>query len=236
MKSGHVGSAAPESFRVDASKKALRVWPWLAAIATGLLYRACFAPFDQAWFCWFALTPLLCAVWFSGEEAKRRWLRDLLLGYVAGLAFFWSVFSWLTTVTVPGWIIVGIYMAVYPAAFAWLCGMLRPKERPVVEKPLTGLDAVTRRIAEKRAAAAGVEIPTLNAPSPLSNSPWLSSVGNLRLAFLLASAWVATEMLRGTVFSGWGWNMLGSALHGQWALIQIVEYTGVPGCRSSSRS
>ena len=193
------------------------------------MYRACFAPFDQAWLCWIALTPLLTAVWFSGSDAKRRWLRDLLLGYVAGLAFFWPVFSWLTTVTVPGWIIVGIYMAIYFAGWAWLCGRLRPRHRPAVEKQPTGLDAVTRRLAEKRAAASGTQLPTLPPPSPLSNSPWLSSISNLRLAFLLASAWVAAEMLRGVVFSGWGWNMLGSALHGQWALIQIVEFTGVPG-------
>ena len=44
---------------------------------------------------------------------KRRWLRDLLLGYVAGVIFFWGVFSWLHTVTVPGLILVGLYMGVY---------------------------------------------------------------------------------------------------------------------------
>ena len=77
---------------MDFAKKALRIWPWLAAITSGFLYRGCFAPFDQAWLCWIALTPLLAAVWFSGAEAKRRWLRDLLLGYTAGLTFFWGVF------------------------------------------------------------------------------------------------------------------------------------------------
>jgi apolipoprotein N-acyltransferase len=214
---------------VNGAQRALRLWPWLAAIASGLLYRACFAPFDQAWLCWVALTPLLCAVWFSGADSKRRWLRNLLLGYVAGLVFFWSVFSWLTTVTVPGWIIVGIYMGVYMAGWAWLCGMLRPSDRGPAPKQPTGLDAVSRRVAEKRAAASGVQLPTLNEPSPLSNSEWLSSIKNLRVGLLLASAWVATEMLRSVVFSGWGWNSLGSALHAQWFMIQIVEFTGVPG-------
>jgi apolipoprotein N-acyltransferase len=65
-------------------KRALRFWPWLAAIASGLMFRACFAPFDQAWLCWIALTPLMAAVWFSGEDAKRPRLRHLLLGYVPG--------------------------------------------------------------------------------------------------------------------------------------------------------
>lgn len=224
---------------MTARTTALRLWPWLAAITSGLLYRACFAPFNQAWLCWIALTPLLAAIWFSDVQLnRRRWLRDLLLGFVTGATFFWGVFSWLTTVTVPGLILVGLYMGNYVAAWAWLCGRLRPR---AVVKQVTGLDAVTQRLAEKRAAAAKLPgIPIGNAADPLEfgqlpidpalkNSPWLSSWSNLRLAFLLASAWVTIEVLRGMIFSGWGWNTLGHALHAQWALIQIAEFTGVPG-------
>ena len=72
---------------MTAMRKALRYWPWLAAIFSGLLCTFCFPPFNQAWLCWFALTPLLAAVWFSGTDSKRRWLRDLNLGYLAGLVF-----------------------------------------------------------------------------------------------------------------------------------------------------
>ncbi len=225
----------------------LRFWPWLAAISTGLMSTACFAPFNLWWLCWVALTPLLTAVWFSGADWKRRWQRDLLLGYVAGLTFFWSVFSWLTTVTVPGWILVGLYMGVYFAMWTWFCGLLRPRPRaavePVVEKEPEGLDAVTRRLIEKRGASLSEETRRrlvrdmeeqvrFGAPAvdpALRNSPWLSNVRNVVLAFFIACAWVTVELLRANVFSGWGWNMLGSALHAQWALIQIVEYTGVAG-------
>lgn len=213
---------------MSAVRTALRLWPWLAAIATGLLYRACFAPFDQAWLCWVALIPLLAAVWFSGEGAKRRWLRDLLLGYVAGVVFFWGVFSWLTTVTVPGLILVGLYMGVYVAFWAWLGGVLRP--RPAAPKPLSGLAAVTERLEAKRAAErAGAELPPVPNELPQQASPWLSSWRNLLVGLLLASAWVAAESVRAVLFSGWGWNTLGSALHAQWALIQIVDLTGVAG-------
>src|SRR5205823_8577060 len=59
--------------------------------------------------------------------------------------------------------------------------------------------------------------------------PWLSSVNNLRLAFLLAAAWIAQEWLRSIDFSGWGWNTLGTALHAQLVLIQIAEFTGIAG-------
>jgi apolipoprotein N-acyltransferase len=221
---------------VARASKVLRLWPWLAAIATGLLCAGCFAPFNYDWLCWIALTPLLAAIWFSGGESKRRWARDLLLGYVAGLAFFWVVFSWLYTVTVPGMILVGIYMACYFAAWSWLCGLLRPGLRKVREKPVEGVDAVSRRLNEKYAAEHGSlpEIMTtsgseISPDSPARRSPWLSSINNLRLAFLLAAAWVAHEYLRGIVFSGWSWNALGSALHAKLVVIQIAEFTGVAG-------
>lgn len=176
-----------------------------------------------------ALTPLLCAVWFSGGDSKRRWLRHLSLGYVAGMTFFWGVFAWLQTVTVPGWFLVGAYMGVYLAIWAWLVGLLRPAPRK--PKPLEGLEAVTRRLEAKRAAERrGQSLGTELAPEPLPPpSAWLSSYQNLRLAILLAAAWVTLESIRASLFSGWGWNTLGSALHAQWALIQIVEFTGVPG-------
>ena len=113
-----------------------RLWPWLAAISSGLLYAACFAPVNQTWLCWVCLTPLIAAIWFSGGNSKRPWLRHIALGYVAGLTFFWSVLSWLTTVTVPGWILLQFYMAVYFAFWGWLCGMIRP--RPLTPAPTEG--------------------------------------------------------------------------------------------------
>ncbi len=193
-------------------RKALRCWPWLAAIATGLMCTGCFAPFHYWWLCWFALTPLLTAVWFSGSDSKWRPLRDFSLGYVSGITFFWGVFSWLTTVTVPGWILVGAYMGVYFALWSWICGRLRPAPRA----PIALAEAPKSWTAEP-------------GKSPLARSPWLRSTNNLGLAFLLAAAWTTQEMLRGIVFSGWGWNTLGSALHAQWPMIQIVEITGVAG-------
>jgi apolipoprotein N-acyltransferase len=197
---------------VDSFRKALRAWPWLAAILSGLLYTACFPPFNQGWLCWFALTPLLAAIWFSGENSKRRWLRDLALGYLAGLTFFWTVLSWLTTVTVLGWFLLQFYMAIYFAIWGWFCGLMRSR----IRRP----DAPRSKHAWPP--------PKPNESSSV-RSPWLSSVHNLSLAFVVAAAWVATEWLRGWVFSGWGWNGLGIALHTYWPIIQIAEFTGVAG-------
>src|SRR5205085_1362047 len=107
-----------------------RLWPWLAAILSGVLGAASLPPFDQTWLCWLALTPLIAAILFPGEKARRRWLR---------------------------------------------------------------------------------------------------SGHNLFLAVCLATAWTGLEWIRGWLFSGFGWNGLGIALHATWPMIQTAEFTGVAG-------
>ena len=175
-------------------RKALRFWPWLAAISAGLLCAACFPPFDQSWLCWIALTPLIAAVWFSGQNAKRRWIRNLLLGYVAGIVFFTTTVSWFGSLGVlyeNFWLrglslLLSLYLGVHFAFWTWFVGLIAPRD-------------------------------------------FLISHRNLRIAFLGASAWVTHEWVRGWLFSGFGWNGLGVALHGTWPLIQIAEFTGVTG-------
>ncbi|MFN2540592.1 MAG: apolipoprotein N-acyltransferase [Chthoniobacterales bacterium] len=170
------------------------LWPWLAAVASGLLCTACFPPFDIGGLCWIALTPLLAAIWFSGANSKRRWLRNLLLGYVAGVVFFTGAFSWLGALGdlyqsffLHGLsFLLSIYLGMHFAFWAWFVGLLRPTH-------------------------------------------FLSSWRNLAAAFLAASAWVTHEWVRGWLFSGFGWNGLGVALHDNWPLIQIAQFTGVTG-------
>jgi apolipoprotein N-acyltransferase len=194
-------------------KRITKFWPWLAAICSGFLYAACFPPFNLTWFCWIALIPLIAAIWFSGTESRHPWLRNLLLGYVAGLTFFWIVFSWLTTVTILGWFVLEFYMAIYIAIWAWFCGLVRP--RPKING--VGSGKWEQMLSQARTRATQPQ------------SPWTKSTNNLRLALLLAAAWTTLEWLRGWVFSGFGWNGLGVALHDNWPLIQIAELTGVAG-------
>lgn len=190
----------------------LRLWPWLAAILTGFLAAAAFPPFDQTWLAWLALVPLCATILYSGETVSRPWLRDLLLGYVAGLTFFWTCFFWITTVSVLGWFVLQFYLALYFAVWAWFCGLMRPRARKIVVR-----DKWSEMLARARPQSA-----------PLT-SPWVSSGHNLFLAMCLAAAWVGLEWIRGWLISGFGWNALGAALHGTWPLIQIAEFTGVAG-------
>ncbi len=174
--------------------KLIALWPWLAAILSGVLYACCFAPFNQSWLCWIALSPLVIAVWFSGQNSRHRWLRNLLLGYVAGMVFFTIVFGWLGSlgtlyqnVFLHGlsWLL-SIYLGVYLAFWAWFIGLIAPAN-------------------------------------------FLGSYRNLQSAFLAAAAWSTQEWVRGWLFSGFGWNELGAALHSQLVLIQVARFTGVAG-------
>lgn len=177
-----------------AANRLTNLWPWGAAVLSGLLGVLCFAPFDQSWLCWIALTPLTCAVWFSGRNSKRPWLRNLLLGYFAGIVFFTGTFAWLGSLGIlfdNFWLrglslLLSIYLGLYFAFWAWFVGLLAPRN-------------------------------------------FLGSTRNLLIAFLAASAWVALEWIRGWLFTGFGWNGLGVALHGNWPLIQVAEFTGVAG-------
>jgi apolipoprotein N-acyltransferase len=111
-----------------------RLWPWLAAITSGLLCTACFPPFNQDWLAWIALTPLIAATWFSGNKNRRIWLRNLVLGYVAGLVFFTAGFSWLGslgTLFDNVWLhglplLLSLYLALHWAFWGWFAGFIRP--------------------------------------------------------------------------------------------------------------
>lgn len=52
---------------------------------------------------------------------------------------------------------------------------------------------------------------------------------NLLAAALSASAWTAFEWLRGTLFTGFGWNSFGVAFHQNIPLLQITDVTGIGG-------
>ena len=189
------------------------LWPWLAAILSGLLGAATLPPFNQTWLCWIAVVPLTAAILFSADDTRLRWLRDFAWGYIAGLTFFWVTFFWLTSVTVLGWFVLQFYMAVYYGLWAVFCGLMRPRN----QSEIVVADKWSEMLAQARPQP------------PAASSPWLRSTHNLFLALTLAAAWVACEWIRGWLFSGFGWNGLGIALHATWPMIQIAEFTGVAG-------
>jgi apolipoprotein N-acyltransferase len=107
------------------------LWPWVAAAISGILLALCFPPAGLGGLVWVALIPLVAAVWFSQESGRREPLRLFALGYLAGLGYFGGSLHWIQTVSVPGWILVGLYLAVYPGLWAVFLGCVaRPRAAP----------------------------------------------------------------------------------------------------------
>ena len=63
----------------------------------------------------------------------------------------------------------------------------------------------------------------------LKPKTFTASWKNLLIALVAACAWTTHEWARGWLFGGFGWNGLGVALHSQFPMIQIAEFTGVAG-------
>ena len=185
----------------------VKLWPWAAAILSGVLLALCFPAWNIDNFIWFWAFPLLAALWFSGPNKGRPWRRawrGWWIGYVSGLAFFLINLSWLGEVSMGGAIALPAYLAVYFGfwgAFAATVGRWDMSEAGPAE---------------------GVKISSwqkMFAPS------WAV----LRASFLNGAMWCGLEWLRGVAFTGMGWNGLGVALHENLYLIQIVDIIGVSG-------
>lgn len=169
-----------------------KLWPWAAAVVSALMLAAAYPPFEQAWLCWLAFTPLICAIWFAPRGAKTNTLRAAAIGYLWGLIFFAITFSWITEVTGGGWVVLSLYFALYPAAWTAYLAVMIPRGKA-------------------------------------RDASFLLSGRNLGVTVAASGAWVGLEWVRGTLFSGFGWNNVGTALFEHIALIQIADLTGVGG-------
>lgn len=153
----------------------------ICAGLTGLGLTMGFAPFSQPLAGWLALIPLA----YYGQRQRPDLRTSVALGWFAGVTHFLTAFSWLTTVTVAGWVVLCAYLAIYPAL--WFVFWVR-----------------------------------LAGPA----SAVMTSGSNIFRAMAGASAWVVTEWLRGTVFTGFGWNTLGVSQGNQLILAQIADLGG----------
>ncbi|MGC3989426.1 MAG: hypothetical protein QM796_07060 [Chthoniobacteraceae bacterium] len=122
------------------------LWPWLAAVLSGVAVALAYAPWNQSWLVWIGLAPLLAAIWFGPQPEKRRGLYRLGLAYVTGVVYFWVAFLWITTVTVAGWALLPLYIALFIAPWGWIAGMAGDAEfrRQQTEKVLTNRPLATR--------------------------------------------------------------------------------------------
>lgn len=124
------------------------------------------------------------------------------LGYVFGLGHFVTCFAWLRTVTVAGPVLLGGFCALFPACWLWMGqALLRELQwGPEGLRPRVGNGAVAPRR--------------------------LGLAATLVLVAWLAASWAALEWVRGWLFSGFPWNLLGVS---QWQVGQVLPVSRLGG-------
>ena len=95
---------------------------WILAFLSGVALALCYAPVAWGDLCWVALVPLICAVWLIEPTARWNLPRLAGLGFVFGCAYFGGSLFWLTTLTVPGWVALTLYLSIYPAIWVAFLG------------------------------------------------------------------------------------------------------------------
>jgi apolipoprotein N-acyltransferase len=170
----------------------------------GLLLSAAYPGIGLAGAAWIAPgLILLSAVGREGWAAFR-------LGYLAGLVHYLSTLYWLLAMPftfhgipfAPGaaWLVLSAYCALYPAIWVWLCWKMMPPAAP----------NLPAREALDQFFAAGL----------LRRARW---------AFAAALIWVALEMARGRLLTGFPWNFLAVSQYKMLPFIQMTAVTGVYG-------
>ncbi len=179
------------------------------AVAAGLLWTAAFPKIDIAGFAWIAPGLIVAAALGSNGGERFR------LGYVAGLAHYLSMLYWLLLIPyrwlgIPfgpglGWLALGAFLSLFPAAWVWLVTPVQPPERSLSETaratPSEGLGGIMPR-------------------------NWFLRLG---WSFGGAAAWVAWEMLLARILGGFPWDVLGVSQYRMTPLIQVSSITGVYG-------
>jgi apolipoprotein N-acyltransferase len=179
------------------------------AVLAGLALAASFPKFDAAGLAWIA--PGLILFCAAGQPRRMAFR----IGYIAGLAHYLASLYWLLFIPFPAgavvaWLALSAYLALYPAAWVWICWNLFPA-------------GYGRR--EDQTAALGVQ-PAPPGFAEVLAANWWQRAG---WAILCAAVWVALEMVLARFLSGFPWNLLGISQYRIVPLAQVASITGVYG-------
>jgi len=78
-------------------------------------------PYNLWFLAWFSLVPLFFVI-----EGKTFW-QSFRLGYLFGIFYFFGMFWWFIHVTLPGMILLNMFLALYFALFAGTCALISRK-------------------------------------------------------------------------------------------------------------
>ena len=177
--------------------------PWgdvlrgIAAACCGFLLWAAFPPLENWESAWVALIPLLLMAHVSRPAVSFRW------GWLGGMVFWLLSLSWLLRLSRTG---------------GW---------PPLVALGWVALSAYCALYVGAFAAAAAFLMRRLTAPD--RGPPWFRNlgIGRLLLVIVLPAVWCGLEHIRGTWFTGFGWNTLGVSQFRNPAVIQWAAWGGV---------
>ena len=202
----------PTSSNPTGTRRLGRLWngetqryPW--AVLAGLGWALAYPTPGIAGFAWLAPGILLMSA------LGLRWAEAFRVGYVAGLVQALVSLRWLLEIPHPagavaGWLALSGYCALFPALWVALSAA-------VVERRTRPESVVARERGAWRGAL----------ESYLA-TPWIRRVA---IPVAVAALWVATEMLRSRLLTGFPWNPLGVSQWRQVPLLQVARVTGVYG-------
>lgn len=191
-----------------------RLLPLLLAALSGVALSFAYPGWNLEVAVWLWLFPLLWVLWpVTKTDAAPK--RPFLTGYVAGLGFWLPNLFWLRH---SSRVISGARDDAWIGFGPELLGLSAVLGLSLYCALYFGLWAwIVTRFARPD-------------PKKLSTGTWqISTAHSLGCAFLAAAAWTGLEWIRGVLFTGFGWNGLGVALHENRVLIQIADVVGVTG-------
>ena len=187
----------------------------------------------EPWGLWpLTIAAFAVLLWLVGQAPSPR--SALACGYWFGAGQFMLGLNWIATAftfqsNMPAWLgwvavlLLSLYLAVYPAmaaGLAWRWSFF----------PLPSAGEGTARSAEGEGPASSAS------PHPGAASHRLSlsrrgERGLVSYTLLFAAAWIVTEWLRATMFTGFAWNSVGVALvpTGAARMAAIVGTYGLSG-------
>ncbi len=188
----------------------------IAPLLSGVILTFAFPRWNSNLAVWLWLLPLLAVLW-PWKNVDGVKMRPFWRGYLAGLVFFLINLKWVhhSARVRLGNAYDNSWAGLLPELAGW--------------GALVGLSAYcavyfglwawfTHRFARP------------NVTTLTKSAWWPSTLHSLACAFLAAAAWVACEWLRSTtVFTGFGWNGLGVAMHSMLPLVQAADLVGVFG-------
>ncbi len=180
---------------------------FLLALASGLLLGLAFPPVGLGWLSVVALIPFL----FGHVVRKRGLMVALGGGFLFGASFGGVTFAWLTGEgRWSDWFGNAGSLAGLGMTWSWFLWRF-------IELPAAGLAKLEVKPRLKPLLAGGEN----------QRVAWGISLGNLRVATVVAASWTFLEWVRGVLMPSW--NGLGLPLTTNVALLQCVQTSGVLG-------